>query len=50
MAAMLFGVAATDVASFTVATLVVIAAALVASLVPAWRAATGNPAVTLRHR
>ncbi|HTM01880.1 MAG TPA: ABC transporter permease [Vicinamibacterales bacterium] len=50
MARFLFGVATTDLASFTVATIVVIGLALIASLVPAWRAANGSPSASLRHQ
>jgi putative ABC transport system permease protein len=50
MSQLLFGVAATDLTSFTVATLVVLASALAASLAPAWRAARQDPIAALRHR
>lgn len=50
MSQLLFGVAATDLTSFTVAPLVVLASALAASLAPAWRAARQDPIAALRHR
>jgi ABC-type antimicrobial peptide transport system permease subunit len=50
MTTLLFGVAATDVTSFIVATVIVLAAALVASFSPAWRAASDDPIAALRHR
>jgi predicted permease len=50
MTTLLFGVAATDLASFTIATVVVASSAMLASLLPAWRAANVDPIATLRHR
>jgi len=50
MTTVLFGVAATDLTSFTAAAVVVWSAALLASLVPAWRAATADPVSALRQR
>lgn len=49
MGTMLFGVAATDVASFAGASLLVLTTALLASLVPAWRGSRVDPIVALRH-
>jgi ABC-type lipoprotein release transport system permease subunit len=49
MATLLFGVAATDLTSFAVATLLVVGSAVGASLAPAWRAATHNPIAALRR-
>ena len=46
----LFGVSATDAASFAGALAVVLGGVLVASLVPSWRAARTNPLHALRHR
>ena len=50
MSRLLFGVAATDVASFAGASLLVLTAALLASLVPAWRGSQVDPVVALRHQ
>ena len=47
---LLYGVSATDVASFAVASAVVLCIALAASIVPAWRAARTNPITALRHQ
>ncbi len=49
MSTLLFGVTATDVASFAGASLLVLAAALLASFVPAWRGSRVDPVVALRH-
>jgi ABC-type antimicrobial peptide transport system permease subunit len=49
MTSVMFGVAATDPVSFTVASVMVMAAALFASLAPAWRAATMDPVSALRQ-
>jgi predicted permease len=49
MSGLLFGVEATDPASFAGASLLVLSAALVASFVPAWRASRVDPIVALRH-
>ena len=46
---LLFEVAATDPPAFGLAIVVVTAAVFVATLVPAWRAATLDPMVALRH-
>jgi predicted permease len=50
MRSMLFGVAATDIVAFGGAVFVVITAALVASWLPAWRAANADPVTALRHQ
>jgi predicted permease len=49
MTSVLLGVAATDFVSFTFGVAVVMVAALLASLAPAWRAATANPVSALRQ-
>jgi predicted permease len=45
----LFGVSPTDALSFAAALAIVLGGVLVASLVPAWRAARTNPLAALRH-
>jgi hypothetical protein len=45
----LFGVSATDAASFATALAVVLGGVIAATLVPAWRAARTNPLAALRH-
>ena len=50
MSTLLFGVASTGVASFAGATLVVVGSALLASIVPAWRAVARDPIAALRHQ
>ena len=50
MSSLLFGVTATDTASFIGASLLVFAAALVACFVPAWRGSRVDPVVALRHQ
>lgn len=45
----LFGVTATDAISFAVALVTVLGGILIATLVPAWRAARTNPLSALRH-
>jgi macrolide transport system ATP-binding/permease protein len=47
---LLYGVSARDVVSFGGATAVVMAIALAASIVPAWRASKTDPLTALRHR
>jgi ABC-type antimicrobial peptide transport system permease subunit len=49
MSTVLFGVEAGDAASFAGASLLVLTAALLATLVPAWRGSRVDPAVALRH-
>ena len=49
MARLLLGVVATDMTSFALATAVVTVAAVMASVIPAWRAATLDPVAVLRH-
>ena len=47
---LLFGVSATDVVSFARALAIVLGCVIVATLVPAWRAARTNPLTALRHQ
>jgi predicted permease len=49
MSTLLYGVGASDLASFVTAVMVVLVATVVASLVPAWRAARVDPLTALRH-
>ena len=49
MTSVLFGVTATDLASFVFGAAMVLVAALLASLAPAWRAATTDPLRALRQ-
>src|SRR5206468_1315367 len=46
----LFGVSATDAVSFGRALALVLSVVLVATIVPAWRAARTNPLTALRHQ
>jgi predicted permease len=46
----LFGVSATDATSFARALVVVLGGVIIATLVPAWRAARTNPLTALRHQ
>jgi macrolide transport system ATP-binding/permease protein len=50
LATLLFGVRATDVVSYAVASTLVLGITLVASLIPAWKAARTNPIAALRHQ
>jgi putative ABC transport system permease protein len=47
---LLYGVGSHDVVAFGSATAVVMAIALAASIVPAWRASNTDPLSALRHR
>jgi len=49
-ASLLFGVSATDTGAFIRALTLVLGAVLIATLVPAWRAARTNPLQALRHQ
>jgi ABC-type antimicrobial peptide transport system permease subunit len=49
VASLLYGIQATDPATFGAATVTLFAIALAASYLPAWRAARVNPVETLRH-
>lgn len=49
IASMLYGIHATDAVTFSGASLTLLAIALVASYLPAWRAARVDPVETLRH-
>jgi len=49
MRSMLYGVDATDVPTYALAVLVLLGVALLACLVPAWRAARVNPIIALRN-
>ena len=49
-ASVLFGVSATDAVSFARALAIVLGGVVVATLVPAWRAARTNPLSALRHQ
>ena len=50
LGSVLFGVSATDAVSFARALAVVLGGVVVATLVPAWRAARTNPLSALRHQ
>jgi predicted permease len=50
LGSVLFGVSTTDPSSFARALAIVLGSALVATIVPAWRAARGNPVSGLRHQ
>jgi predicted permease len=50
MAALLYGVSATDAVSFAAASMLVLAVAVGASFIPAWRASRGSPLRALRHQ
>jgi ABC-type lipoprotein release transport system permease subunit len=47
---MLFGVSATDALSFARALAIVLGGVVLATIVPAWRAARTNPLTALRHQ
>jgi ABC-type antimicrobial peptide transport system permease subunit len=47
---LLYGIPATDVVSFSLALAAVFGAALLASFIPAWRAARIDPLAALRHQ
>jgi len=49
MRSFLYGVSPTDPATFAGVALLLIAAALLASFIPAWRAMSVDPAVAVRH-
>jgi macrolide transport system ATP-binding/permease protein len=50
MAALLYGVSATDAFSFTTASVLVLSVVVGASFIPAWRASRVNPLRSLRHQ
>jgi putative ABC transport system permease protein len=50
LGSVLFGVSATDAISFARALAVVLGGVVVATLLPAWRAARTNPLSALRHQ
>ena len=50
LTSVLYGVSATDAISFARAPVLVLGVVLVATIVPAWRAARTNPASALRHQ
>jgi ABC-type antimicrobial peptide transport system permease subunit len=50
LGSVLFGVSATDATSFARALALVLGVVIVATLVPAWRAARTNPLSALRHQ
>jgi predicted permease len=50
LGSLLYGVSATDAVSFVAASTMVLAVALVASLIPSWRAARTDPIAALRHQ
>ena len=49
LATLLFGVQPADPATFTIAAAILSAVALMAAAIPAWRAATVDPAIVLRE-
>jgi predicted permease len=49
LASLIYGVAATDAVSFSLASLAVLAVVAAASLIPAWRASRTNPIAALRQ-
>ena len=50
LGSVMFGVSATDAASFTIALAVVLGGVILATIFPAWRAARINPLTALRHQ
>jgi ABC-type antimicrobial peptide transport system permease subunit len=50
LSGLLYGVAPTDVVSFSAALALVMTIVLLASLIPAWRASRTDPIAALRHR
>jgi ABC-type antimicrobial peptide transport system permease subunit len=50
LGSVLFGVSATDTTSFTWALAIVLGGVVLATIVPAWRAARINPIAALRHQ
>ena len=50
LSSLLYGVAPTDVVSFTASLALVMVIVLLASLIPAWRASRTDPIAALRHR
>ena len=50
LGSMLYGVSSTDALSFARALAIVLGVVVVATLVPAWRAARTNPLQALRHQ
>jgi ABC-type lipoprotein release transport system permease subunit len=48
MSSLLFGIRSTDVVTYLVATAVILAAAALASYLPAWRASAIDPVETLK--
>jgi hypothetical protein len=50
LGSVLYGVSATDATSFARALAIVLGGVLVATVVPAWRAARTNPLIALRHQ
>jgi len=49
-ASLLFGVTSTDPVSFAAASVLVLVCAIVAAVVPAWKAARTDPMAALRHQ
>jgi putative ABC transport system permease protein len=50
LASVVFGVSATDAVSFARALAIALGGVLIATIVPAWRAARTNPLSALRHQ